>query len=295
MTRATCLTAVLLCAAACTRTRPGVQVDQALLDLVPADTVTLVGVQMDKMRETPLYKKLAAEQRIPRLDDFTRETGLDPRTDIREVLLASNKKDNLALVRGRFAVSELEAKIEKQGGRRMPHKGRTLFGNEQGAVVFLNSSTALAGRTAQLRALLDGPKGRPPQALLDKLTLIPASNQVWAASLDVDGTLPLPGAANLPNLKNMPLKVESLIAGAEMGSGLKAFAEGLCDNEVSAKRLHDAGRGLIGFGRLSAPDNRPELLRLYDTVQVEQKERTIRVAADVPAELVDQILKLLNR
>ena len=64
-------------------------VDPALATLVPADTAILVGAKLDKLRETPTYQKHFSQMSLPRLDDFARETGLDPRKDVWEVLFAS--------------------------------------------------------------------------------------------------------------------------------------------------------------------------------------------------------------
>jgi hypothetical protein len=49
---------------------------------------------------------------------------------------------------------------------------------------------------------------------------------------------------------------------------------------------------VIGIGRLSTPDNRPELLRLYDTIKVEQIQKRVDVSAQVAPDLEDKFLDL---
>jgi len=49
---------------------------------VPADTIWLAGARMDPIRSTEIYKKYVVNQKIQMLDEFTKKTGLDPRSDL---------------------------------------------------------------------------------------------------------------------------------------------------------------------------------------------------------------------
>jgi hypothetical protein len=51
-------------------------------------------------------------------------------------------------------------------------------------------------------------------------------------------------------------------------------------------------RGLVGFGRLNTPDNQPEMLRLYDAIQVTQEQQQAKVTANVPQDLADRFLDI---
>jgi hypothetical protein len=77
---------------------------------------------------------------------------------------------------------------------------------------------------------------------------------------------------------------------ADLRTGLDLKAAGNCQNDASAKQIHDALRGLIGIGRLSTPDNQPDLLRAYDGIKVEQQGKVVNVTAKVPQDLVDKVL-----
>ena len=39
----------------------------------------------------------------------------------------------------------------------------------------------------------------------------------------------------------------------------------------------DAARGMVGLGRLSVPENQPEMLRLFDGIKVEQKQQSVQL------------------
>ncbi len=66
---------------------------------------------------------------------------------------------------------------------------------------------------------------------------------------------------------------------------------GECKSEQDAKSLGDAARGMVGLGRLNVPENRPELLRLFDGIKVEQKQRSIQVNVNISADLIDRMIQ----
>ena len=81
---------------------------------------------------------------------------------------------------------------------------------------------------------------------------------------------------------------------ASFAAGLQAQVHGVTATDQDAANLRDTARGLIGFGRLSVPENRPELLKLWDGIRVEQEGRNIAIHADVPQSLVDQVVHMLS-
>jgi hypothetical protein len=58
--------------------------------------------------------------------------------------------------------------------------------------------------------------------------------------------------------------------------------------------LRDAAKGLIGLGRLSVPENRPELLKFWDGFNVEQSGRSFALNIDVSGDLIDQMVQMLS-
>ena len=67
---------------------------------------------------------------------------------------------------------------------------------------------------------------------------------------------------------------------------------GDCRTEQDAKTLGDAARGMIGLGRLSVPENQPEMLRLFDGIKVEQKQQSVQLNVNIPPDLIDRLLKM---
>ena len=48
------------------------------------------------------------------------------------------------------------------------------------------------------------------------------------------------------------------------------------------------------MGRLSTPENQPDLLRLWDGIKVEQSDKKVTLTADIGQDLIDQLLKLMQ-
>jgi hypothetical protein len=84
--------------------------------------------------------------------------------------------------------------------------------------------------------------------------------------------------------------VESVKAGADLRSGLKAFVLGTARTDQDARTLADAVRGFLGLARFSTRGSQPELLKAYDGVQVEQQNRTVRVNVALSPEVFDKTL-----
>ena len=234
---------------------------------------------------------------MPQLDRFTQQTGLDPRKDLSEILLCSNGKSALLLVRGKFRLTDLEARFKSKGVTPSNYKGHDLFGDDRAAITFLDDSTAVAGtaRRDSRAARSAQRRGRGlPAPLRDLLRTLPAGDQVYAALTGgVENlNLPLPREGNLGNIMQALRSVESATLGMNLSKGMDAIAVVNCNTERDAKFVHDLVRGLVGFGRLNTPDNQPDLLKLYDAIQVTQQQAQTKVTANVPQQLADKFLDL---
>ncbi len=76
--------------------------------------------------------------------------GFDPAKDVKELLLASDGQDVLAIMHGEF-------KAKRPGGfESTPYKGYTLYTKDpREAIAFLDDRTALGGSAADVRAAID--------------------------------------------------------------------------------------------------------------------------------------------
>ena len=72
------------------------------------------------------------------------------------------------------------------------------------------------------------------------------------------------------------------------------MATGDCRTEQDARTLGDAIRGLMSLGKLSVPQGSSELMRLYDSVQVDQQQKSVKLSANIAPDLIDKLLQLTD-
>jgi hypothetical protein len=281
--------------------RSAERVDNVLARLVPADSSALFGARMEALKLTPLYGKLVAQQKLPQLDSFAGETGFDPRRDVRDLLVASNGKPNagVLLARGSFHIAvptEMKSNLKP-----LRYKGYLLnvSQKEDAGFCIMDSTLAIAGPTSSMKAALDqylsgGKAGTAP--VLDLARAVPMQFQVWSVSTGGADFLAsnLPHDGNAANFGKIFRALQDTHFQADLSRGLNAVAQGNCATEADAKNLGDAARGLIGFGRLSVPDNQPELLRIWDGIRVEQSQRVITITANIPQDLIDKLVQMFE-
>lgn len=271
-----------------------IYVDPALATLVPSDTTVLVGLRLDKLKLTPIYQRhLGASLQLQQIDEFARKTGVDPRKDIWEILYCSNGKSaGVTMIRGRFS-NEAEPTLKGEGMEHFGYKGFNLYGSPANAILFINSSTAMAGETPSLKRIIDE-RDRShgiPTALLTLLQGAPPNSQFWAAFTGGIGPI-FPENSELGNANQLLARMRDGFFAADLNSGVEAAAQVDCKSQDDARQIHDALRGIIGMGRLNTPNKEPELLRMYDSINVVQDNAAVRVKIQAPDELVERMIEV---
>src|SRR5260370_13997548 len=150
---------LLLClAVACQHTEPvSPHVDASLERMIPAETKVLAGMDLAGLRKTQIYEKLLAEKKIPQLERFAKGTGLDPRRDLDQMLVAGKGSEYVVLARGNFPpLADIEKKLSVDTKTdHIAYKKYTLVGSEQGAFVRIDDHTAIAGPWRMVRSVLN--------------------------------------------------------------------------------------------------------------------------------------------
>jgi len=285
------LGAFLMLAGCAPKSPVGPKIDPALATLIPDDTTLLVGTRLEALERTPVYQKYLADRSFSQVDEFAKQTGLDPKKDLWELLFVSDGKNNVLLGRGKFA-NEMEPRLEKQGAKRFGYKGYNLIGDEKRAVVFISSTTAALGPTESLRFLLDQrgtSKGAPP-ALAALMKDIPPDAQFWAAY--TGGPVDLGFTGNLANVTKLIGSIETGSLYFDLRTGLNGVASGECSTNQGAEDVQGALKAFIGLGRLNTPADQKELQAAWDGLRVTMQEKHVKLYIDVPQNVVDQFLKL---
>lgn len=280
--------------AGCARKPAQVQIDPSLATLVPPDTVLMVGTRLDALLKTPVYQKNFAGKQFPQIEEFASRTGLDPRKDLWELLYVSNGRDGVLLGRGKFADEMEEPDSTKPGVGRFGYKGFKMLGDENNAVLFINSTTAAIGRVSALHDLIDqraNSHGAPP-VLAPLIAQIPPNAQFWGAYAGGPIQLPFDADSNLGNVNKLLASIQRGFIYFDLRSGLNGVASAECADEAGAQQVYGALKALIGLGRLSLPKNQPELAQVYDSIRVTEEAQRVKLYIDVPQEMVDKFLSI---
>lgn len=287
--------ALTLAAAGCRpKPQPGVKIDPALALMVPETAVTLAGVKMDVLRATGVYRRYA---NAPEWSEFFASTGLDVRTDVWELLFVIEPSGTVALARGKFSpgFGGLEPRV-LPGAPRTRYKGYTIIGDERASTVFINSTTALAGSGRAVRSILDrraASRGIPP-AIEGEIRRLAPGAQIWAASAARIPPFPIPLEGNWANLSRIFGSIEAGGLALTLGESVEIAVRGTCATAAEASQLHDAMRGLVGLGRLATPSNRPQILRLYDSIRIGRQDRELVLEAVVPPDVVAELISMIR-
>jgi hypothetical protein len=274
------------------------RIDNVLERMVPPGSTSLVGAHMDAIRQTDFYRRMLSERKLPDLDRFTAETGFDPRRDVRQLLYVTTANEkNVLLARGNFHVNATTTRDLKI----VRHGQFNIYINPEGRAGFciLDSTLAVAGELPAIEASLDEWKSgshTAAQPLVARLSSVSPSVQLWGVSTGVAGFLAryMPHADNGVNFSRIFSGLEDTWFEADFSAGLRASVHGRARTDQDAASLRDAAKGLIGFGRLSVPENQPELVRLWDGITVAQEHRAITINADIPENLIDKLVEMFN-
>ncbi len=276
------------------------RVDAALAPLIPADTVALACLRLDKLHDTPFYARYVEGKKIPVLERFADETGLDVRKDIWEMvlLIRPRGKQPLVLIRGKFGGQfGVEPTFTKPGLQKMNYKGYYIIYVDGPGVLFMNTGAAVAGPIEDLKFIIDNrdnPKWGPPKGLLELAGSLPGGSQIWMVCENGGALLPeLPQEGQFANFGRMARSLGVFTFHADLRDGIQAIAEGHYSDQNAAKQMNDTLRGLVGIARLRTPDNQPDMLRLYDGIRIGADGPVLTVNITAPFSLVEKIISLL--
>jgi hypothetical protein len=266
-------------------------IDPALAAFISPDTVALAGIRMDQVRATPIYRKLAEQNRLPRFDQFRTDSGFDPGSDLHDLLLSSDGKNVLAAAHGTFTAKPAGSLHTSE------YKGYTLYAKyDSEAIVFIDKSIVLGGPSASVRAAIDQYKsgGRgAPRGLMARAEALPGDTQIWAVVVGWRGATPdqLREMGNLGNLDRMLRSVEDANFMVDLRTGVHAAVTGDCRTEADARNLADSLRGLTALARMGVSRKQPDLQHALDTIQVTQEGRVVRVHADIAEDLAEKLVR----
>lgn len=278
----------------CSHKPDGAKVDSSLNTLVPSDTVLMAGTRLEALLKTQVYQHNFAGRQFPQIEEFAQRTGLDPRKDLWELLYVANGRQGVLLGRGKFGDEMMQPKFEKEGMQTFAYKGATLIGNDRGAMLLINPTTAALGDIPSLHSFIDqrASSHGPPPAMQSLLKEIPPDAQFWGAYAGGPIHLPFDNNSMLANLNKLLSTVQTGTVYFDLRTGVNGVAAATCANDAGAQEVAGALKALVGIGRLSVPKNQPDLAQVYDSIRVTQDGTRVKLYIDVPEVMADKFLKM---
>ena len=268
-----------------------VRIDPALAALIPNDTRYLADIKLDKLKDSLVYEKHLKDKLASRFDEFARNTGLDPRKDLWEILICSDGKRNVMMGRGKFAIADLEPRLEREGAKRFRYKSYNFFGDEERAGAFINVSTALVGSTDLLKEIVDRNNNPSiPPSLENLIAAVPPGTQIFAVFNGLPIEIPDVKDPNWANLARVARSVNSGWIGMNLSRGMNTTIVANCKAPDMAQGLQGAARGLLGFARLSTPSDQPDVLKAIDSVDIRVEQSTVKLSANLSEDVVDGLM-----
>lgn len=280
--------------AGCRREPEFARVDAALAPLIPPDAMGMACVRLDRIRKTGFQSRFIESRKIPLLEKFATQTGLNIRKDIWELLIVYLRGADapLVLIRGKFGGSfGQEPVFDLPGLQKMSYKGYYIVYGEGPAVLFMNTGAAVAGRIDDLKRVVDqrDQKGwRSNQELISLAGTLPGTTPFWLVTSQGRELLPrVAGGGTLEAVQALAGSLGPMTLHTSLENGLSVTIRGGYPGADDAGRTAAALRGLLELARARAGAAAAEVLR---GVRISQRETEVEVIAEVGWEGIPGLL-----
>jgi hypothetical protein len=291
-----------------------VAADPALLSLIPADVKGVGGMNVTATAASPFGQFVLSQMKADNahFNKFILATGFDPRTHLREVIVAGSAvaagnvvatRHGSALVaaRGTFNGPQIYAAAKAEGATSFQYNGVEVLrgkGNDGGAVAVLDASLAIAGDEAMVKRAIDqrgGPLVLDPK-LAAKANDLSSRFDAWAVSYGPVAALAGAAQNYQPNnpLNNTALQtIEQTSGGVKFGNIIQFSGEAVTRTEKDALALVDVMRFVLGMMQLQREKNAEigKFAGLFDSLEIKANAATVQVSLSVPQADLEQLVK----
>lgn len=285
--------------------------DPALLQMVMPDAQVLAGLQAAQAKNSLFGQYVLSHLSVndTGLQEFTAETGLDPRADVSEIVMASTGQPKgvnnhwLVLADGTFNVSKITTVAQANGGIPATYQGVNLIthagenANQTFAVAFLGSTTALAGDLASVQAAIARKQSGAPadSSVLAKAQQVSSANDFWFVTL-----VPLSNFAGaIPNSNlggamqgNVLAGINQASGGVRFGDTVTVSAEAVARSAQDAQSLVDVVKFLAGLVQMNKQNNPSagQVATLLDSLQATASGNITTISLAIPEQQLEQLL-----
>jgi hypothetical protein len=274
--------------------------DAPLLSLVDPGAKVIGGMHVDRTLASPLGRYLLSQMNDDDAEfrKFIDMTGFDPRTDVREVVMASSdttRKSGFVAARGVFNGPRILELAKSHGGLATSYNGVPVVSSKQGQwLAILDGATALMGDQALVKYAIDhrGATAVPATAMLQKATGLANLHDGWMVTM---GTIMPPVGT-----KGTPMPTGAALAGIletsggiNFGSMVRVSGEALTRSDKDAQALVDVIR-FIATMALNSSQTNPETQKfeaILNSLDVKSEAATVKLSFSVAEADLEQIIK----
>lgn len=282
--------------------------DPGLLNLLDPSANVVAGIHVDRSVSSQfgqfLLNQMQAED--AGFKKFVQTTGFDPRRDLREVITGATASGTgghgVIVARGLFDTAKLLAAAKGQGAKVTNYGGVEIFtgpteNSKTGWIAFLDSSTAVAGDQALVKAAID--RRKTGQALDAKLAakVQEVSNKYDAWMVSVAPVSNLAGHMPDKNL-NGALKgdvmqgIEMTSGGVSFGSTVQVYGEAVTRSDKDAQSLLDVAKFITGMIQLNRDKTEvQQLASILDSLDMKVSSNTVSMSLAIPEANLEKMIK----
>lgn len=306
----------------------GITESQALIDRLPSGATAIAWIDVEALVEAMPAEQweqyedmLQGDENAPELEQFQEATGIDLRTDLRQIgvaLMPGGDDDDSPIVlievdfdRGRFEslLTDVET-IEYEGATMYAADdfARNLavaVGSEEAIesleaktedgynayIVILDDTTLAIGTEDNLRIVVDVDGGRRETLksdpnMNDLISEVAGHGQIWLVATrstwdDQVADLGASGAGGMIPTAAIE-SIETVTLSMRMGDGMSIRLAGISASAKNAAMLTDSLNGLLSMGKIMIQGSQPELFQILDRgVHAEQDDRRINIEANL--------------
>jgi hypothetical protein len=290
--------------------------DARLVNMVMPDVKVLAGVNVTSASTSPLGRFLIAKlTSTGDLQKFAAATGFNPLQDVYEVLAASSADpagpSGLIMATGKFPVDKFVSLIGSTSGPGTPqissYGGTTLItftgpnaNMAHGVAFFANSSIAVAGDIASVKAAIDrstAANSLDPSLAL-KVNSLSSQDEWLISTAPVASLLPAnaSGAAQGPVAQVLPLikSIQSFDGGVKFGDNVVVSGEAVTNDPKNALALSAVAKlGLTLLGSVASGQKDPrltDLVALLQNMQLTTNGPALELTLSIPETQIENLL-----
>jgi hypothetical protein len=290
--------------------------DPSLLQLLIPDAQVVAGLEVDSAKSSLFGQYVLSHLSVndTKLEQFTSETGFDPRHDVSEIVIGSNWKSNtpdnrwIVAAHGVFNIPKITSTAQAHGGLIAPYQGINMVTHLSNSdaqvdtvIAFLDGSTALVGDVTSVKAAIDRKKRNTAVdgSIVSKAQAVSSGKDFWFVT-----TVPLSNFSSSvpePNLSgamqgNLLAAINQMSGGIRFGDTVSISAEAVTRSEKDAQALVDVVKffaGLVQLNRQKDP-TAGQVATLLDTLQTSTSGNITSISIAIPEAQLEQLLNSVH-